>query len=84
MEREFKFELGLKAKCKVTGFKGVIDARSESLNGCHRYSLHPGVGKDGKLLESYWFDELSLDITDKKPVVKHTPVKTGGPISKYK
>lgn len=81
---EFKYDLGLKVKCKVTGFKGVVEARSESLNGCHRYYINPGVDKTGKLQDGSWFDHTNLEVLDKKAVVKHKPVQTGGPIGRHK
>ncbi len=37
MSKEIK--LGDKAKCLVSGFIGIVDARIECLNGCIRYSL---------------------------------------------
>lgn len=78
----FRYELGLKAKDKITGFEGTIDSRAEALNGCHRYYISPPVDKDGKLRDGGWFDEANLIVKEKK--VEHTPKKTGGPWSRVK
>ena len=33
---EFEFELGIECYSKVSGFKGMINSRSQHLNGCDR------------------------------------------------
>lgn len=77
----WKFNLGDEVKSTITGFKGIIDARSEHYNGCKRYSVQPPVDKDGKMMDGYWCDEQSLElITSSK--IKHKEVKTGGPQTK--
>ena len=35
----FKFELGIMAKDRVSGFKGIIMVRAEYLTGCIKYGL---------------------------------------------
>jgi hypothetical protein len=57
-----KHELGKKARDKVTGFQGIITARTEHLTGCDRYQVTPPVKADGTKPEEYWFDEAELDI----------------------
>lgn len=52
-----KHELGIKAKDTVTGFKGVIVGYVKYLTGCNQYLLSPPVDKDGKHIDSYWYDE---------------------------
>lgn len=78
---EFKFEVGLKAKDLVTGFEGVISCRSQWISGCNTYGLKPKVDKDGKLPQSEYFDENTIEITDKKVLELGTTVdnKIGGP-----
>jgi hypothetical protein len=49
--------LGKKAKDKITGFEGVVMARTEYLTGCARVSLQSEELKDGKPLEWVAFDE---------------------------
>lgn len=75
-------KLGQKARCKVTGFEGVLSARAEHLNGCIRWSIQPRVKADGSLPDSYWFDEVNIDVIEEKPQVEHKTVGTGGPIEK--
>ena len=75
---EFKYPLGTRAKDKVSGLVGMIISRCENLNGCLRYTIQPPIDKDGKIVESYWFDEDQIEIINEKPVeVKKN--FTGGP-----
>ncbi|WP_336341788.1 hypothetical protein [Pseudomonas atacamensis] len=51
-------ELGKKAEDKITGFYGVITARSQQLNGPDQYRLQPPCSKNNNvLLQAEWFDE---------------------------
>ncbi|QBR31867.1 MULTISPECIES: hypothetical protein [Pseudomonas] len=51
-------ELGQKAEDKITGFYGVITARSQQLNGPDQYRLQPPCSKNNNtLLQAEWFDE---------------------------
>ncbi len=63
----FKHALGIEAKSNISGFKGVVSARSEHLNGCNRYWIQPSVDKQGKLPDGSWFDEEEL-IPGKKKI----------------
>ena len=58
----FKIDLGCIVEDTVTRFKGVITARSQNLTGCNTYFIAPGVQKDGKLGEGYWFDEQRIKV----------------------
>lgn len=79
----FKIELGKKVKDKVTGLKGIITSRSENLNMCNRYYIQPEVGKDMKIPDGWWVDEMQIVIIGEgvapKPEKKRT---AGGPMSK--
>jgi hypothetical protein len=55
--QEFKFELGIEAEDKITGFKGIVMSRSEHLTGCNVYSIAPKVLDGGKIGDTQWFDE---------------------------
>lgn len=59
----FKHELGKKAKDKITGFAGILTARCEFLTGCNRYCIQPTKLKDGKPIDSLYFDEEQVRIT---------------------
>jgi hypothetical protein len=73
----FKFELGSKVKCQVTGFVGAVVGRSEWLHGCLTYSVKPLELKDGKPQEAVGFDEGMLEIAEQAE--PHKMKKTGGP-----
>ena len=58
----FAHELGKKACDKITGFSGIITARVEFLTGCNRYCIQPTDLKDGKPIDSIYFDEAQIEI----------------------
>lgn len=58
----FTHELGKRAKDKITGFEGVLVARCQFLTGCNRYCIQPTELKDGKPIESIYFDEDQIEI----------------------
>lgn len=73
-------KLGDEAKCKVTGFKGVVVARTQWLHGCDRVTLQPPIDKDGKMKGAETFDEMCVDITKVAKVQGDVRLrKTGGP-----
>lgn len=58
----FKHQLGQRAKCKLTGFEGIITCRCEFLTGCNRYCIQPTDLKDGKPIDPIYFDEEQIEI----------------------
>ena len=69
--------LGDVARDTITGFEGVVVARTEWLTGCARLTLQPKVKKDGTLPDSMTFDEPTCDlVTSNQPQPART---TGGP-----
>ena len=62
MESQFKHELGKTGRDKITGFSGVLTARCEFLTGCNRYCVQPTELKDGKPIDSIYFDEAQIEI----------------------
>jgi len=56
--------LGRKAKDKITGFEGIITGKVTYLYGCNQYCVAP-LAKEGKILDSQWFDEGRIKITGK-------------------
>jgi len=58
----FIHDLGKRAKDKITGFTGVLTARCEFLTGCNRYCIQPQELKDGKPIDSIYFDEAQIEI----------------------
>lgn len=74
----FKISLGSEVEDKVTGFKGVVVARTEWHYGCRRYTVQPkGTNKEGKQFEAASFDEDALKVT--KAFKVDTTINTGGP-----
>ena len=61
--------LGLEARDKVTGFKGVLTSLSFDLYGCIQFVISPGTDKDGKLDTGHWFDINRIEVTGEKPVM---------------
>ena len=78
----FKYENGLKVKSNVTGLTGIITARSENLNMCHRYFIQPAADKDMKIPDGWWVDEQEIVVLNKE--LNDTTVHTGGPMSRIK
>lgn len=85
-----EIQVGDRAKCKITGFTGIVSCMTTWLNGCIRVGLQPEELKDGKPLDTQYFDIGQVEVVEKgvhTPVVLHpmpvpqpTPVRTpGGP-----
>ena len=67
-------KLGDKVKDSITGFKGVVIARAEYLNGCITLKVQPPkLKEDGSPIEADWFDEQRL--------IDASKAKAGGPQS---
>ena len=49
--------LGQTYKDAVTGFEGMAVGKVAYISGCSQVLLAPKVDRDGKLLDSQWFDE---------------------------
>lgn len=70
--------LGSIARDKITGFVGVVIAKTEWLNGCRRFTIQPQELKDGRPIEACSFDEQQVDEIEGKPATE--PAKRpGGP-----
>jgi len=54
---EFRLKLGDEAKDKITGFQGIIVARSHWLHNCDVYLLKSQELKEGKPLDNEAFDD---------------------------
>lgn len=78
---EFKFELGDRVKDIITGFTGIVYARIEWFNGCHRYALTSEKTDDkGKPVEVNT-DSEQLQLIEPAAVKprERDGAKTGGP-----
>lgn len=58
----FIHKLGKKGRDKITRFTGILTARCEFLTGCNRYCIQPQELKDGKPIDSIYFDEAQIEI----------------------
>ena len=75
-----RFELGEVVKDNVTGFEGVVLARTEYFTGCNHYGLSSQTLKDGKPLEWEWLDETRLvKVEGVERVLQESRSKTSGP-----
>jgi hypothetical protein len=63
-EHEFKFDLGKRAKDKISGFTGIITSRIEYLTGCDQYGLKAPIKADGEPIDVHYFDEGRIVILD--------------------
>lgn len=73
------FDLGDEVKDDITGFSGIIIARTDWINGCQRYTVQPKtLTKEGGIKETQTIDveQLTLVHAAKKPT--HKP--SGGPM----
>jgi len=63
----FKFSLGEELKDGISSLVGFAIGRTEYMTGCRQYLVKPpGLDKDGKPRESFWFDEDRLVATGNK------------------
>lgn len=76
---KFKFELGEKLECLVTGFRGIATARIEYINGCIQYCLVPKVGSDNKRPDGEYIDQKQLKKVGKGVTIANNYVEDGGP-----
>lgn len=75
MAREI--ELGETARDTITGFQGVVIAKTKWLHGCVRITLQPQTLHDGKPVDSVTFDAPQLERVDAQ---RHPgTARTGGP-----
>ena len=72
-------KLGDKVNDTLTGFYGVVIAKSIYLNGCVQYLIQPkGLKDDGGKKDSEWIDEGQLIITEKAEIVPDKAEKDPG------
>lgn len=81
----FKYNLGDRLKCRITGFDGIVNARIEYFNGCLQYGVKGPVDKDGKIPDAHFIDEAQLELVEAGAVVPpaaargKSAARTGGP-----
>lgn len=63
-----KTVLGKTYSDRITGFAGVATAKIQYLTGCEQTGLQPRELRDGKPMETVWFDDQKLTATDEPSV----------------
>lgn len=66
----FLYQRGVYVTDRITGFKGCIVSRLDSITGCNRYYVEPQVDKDGKHVDGMWIDEHALEVDTSKQQLK--------------
>lgn len=69
-------QLGDRVKDRVTGFKGIVVATTEWLNGCRRVGVQSEKLEEGKPGDPHWFDAPQCDVID---AAAHTPFAATAP-----
>ena len=72
-----EIKLGDKVRCKITGFTGIVIARTEFINGCIQFNVLPKGEKNNKMPEDMQIDQQSLEVIPKKKI-KIERERTGG------
>lgn len=81
---KFIHELGLEAKDKITGFKGIIIGRCNHITGCDTYGLKAKMDKEGKTHDAKWFDEGTVEVIGKGVDAQALQGKEkGGPLAQH-
>lgn len=69
---------GSKARDTVSGFEGLVVARTEWLHGCARITIQPQkLTADGKPIEAHTFDELQCETVEEPKIAPKR--NKGGP-----
>ena len=76
---DLEIELGNKYRDMVSGFTGIATGLTMWLSGCDTVGLNPGIDKDGKLMETQWFDINRVKKFEEKVVTVNKERPPGGP-----
>lgn len=56
-------KIGSLARDKISGFTGIVGARTQWINGCRRVLIEPkSLKDDGSVLEGVWFDIQMVEV----------------------
>ena len=61
-------KLGVTAKDTITGFEGVVLGRCVYITGCNQVLIQPEIDSEGKFVESRWFDEDRVQVSNENPI----------------
>jgi hypothetical protein len=70
--------LGDKVRDRVTGYTGIVVARTEWLYGCVRYVVQSQELHDGRPIDNVQFDEECLKVLKADALKDKTVKDTGG------
>lgn len=76
MSKELR--MGIEAKDKITGFKGIIGARATYLYGCDQILLTSQCKKDNSFEQGQWIDEPRIEYISKGIAPKEVQGKKPG------
>ena len=65
---------GMTAEDRVTGFKGIITAVGDWLDGNKRICLTPGLDKNGNMKGEKWFDHFQIIVDNEVPKLQSRPL----------
>lgn len=72
--------LGQKARDRITGFTGIVIARTEWLHGCTRITIQPSALHEGKPIDTQTVDEAQCEVVGKVTMFADAPKhKPAGP-----
>jgi hypothetical protein len=75
-----EIDLGDKARDRITGYTGIVTAKTVWLNGCVRLSLQRiELDKDGKPYDTQTFDIEQLELLDAAAVPSSNRNKVAAP-----
>lgn len=76
-------KLGDEVRDTVTGLTGIAVARHQYLQGCDRITIQPPLDNDGKIQDSYTFDEPQCEVVFPAKVTRKAADKDPGGPEKY-
>jgi hypothetical protein len=66
--KQTKVKLGDKARDRITGFTGIVTGYAKHLTGCDTVGLKPQELKDGKTIDSNWFDISQIEVLERSVI----------------
>lgn len=72
-EKVRMIQIGMRVKCKATGFCGVVTGKAEMLQGAIQWSVRPEC-RDNKIEDGKWMDEITLVPADEPPQMAFDPI----------
>lgn len=69
MSKQQEILPGMKVKCQITGYVGIVDHVSTYMHSGNRVAIQPSKGKDGKLIDAIGVDAAGVVILDAKRIV---------------